>query len=162
MALPGFGGIWEILPRMFWEHTAFVPLVIFGQSHGSGGWFGGKGEEKGKEKRCQHFSTAVTTKTTKNSLVTLLPSALSLPPRRHSFLPSFLPFHLLSPCLLPFSTADLDRMRCACGGLGHRICDSMRGSRDDVPRGFYFLNILQLGIRTTEYCSSWAFWLLYQ
>lgn len=50
---------------------------------------GRKGREKRRE-TCQHFSPPVTTKTTKNSFVTLFPFALSLPPLRHSFLPSFL------------------------------------------------------------------------
>lgn len=30
MTLPGFRGIWQISPWMFWEHITFVPIVIFG------------------------------------------------------------------------------------------------------------------------------------
>lgn len=33
MTLPGFRGIWQISPWMFWEHTAFVPIVIFGETN---------------------------------------------------------------------------------------------------------------------------------
>lgn len=75
------------------------------------GCFGWKGEEvrfrvdwRGEEQRretFQHFSPPVTTKTTKNSLVTLFPSALPLPSLCHSFLPSFL-FICSSHAFFPF------------------------------------------------------------
>lgn len=117
MALPGFGGISQILPRMFWEHTAFVPIVIFGLRGGFEDVFGERerryelGHRGGEESRSrifQHFSPPVITKTTKNSLVKLFPSALSLPSLCHSFLHSLL--HLRSQCILLRSTADWDQI----------------------------------------------------
>lgn len=110
-----FRGIWEIFPQMFWEHTAFVPTVIhyLGQAMVLG-MFLGKGRGVEKEQRgetFQNLSPPVTTKTTKNSLVMLSLPLRPFPPFSLSFIPPFLPFHLLSPCILPFSTStDWDQM----------------------------------------------------
>lgn len=107
MALPGFGGIWLILPPppllwIFGEHAAFVPLVISGDSDGG---FQGNVRDRRRD--------AATV--TQNSLATLFTLQ---GPLWHSFLPSFRsiysPFPLLLCCTLGVNVVAVEAF---CGTL---------------------------------------------